>query len=139
MKHLALASLIALTAMPVTAQLTDPPQEVDPPAARDDTTMGQNLMEEGARLLLRGLLGEAEPAIRELQDFAGDVGPAMQLLRDEMGPAFAQVMSQIDDITHYEPPVVLPNGDILMRRSADAPRFVPQQPRDAAPAPEFDL
>ncbi|SEN30840.1 hypothetical protein SAMN04488003_1139 [Loktanella fryxellensis] len=142
MKHLILASLIALTAAPVMAQLSDPPQEVDPSlpdaAPGDEPGIGRNLMEEGARLLLRGLLSEAEPALRELENFAGDVAPAMRLLGQEMGPALAQIMAQIDDIGNYDAPVLLPNGDILMRRSPDAPRFVPQ-PRDAAPAPEFDL
>ena len=111
MKQLVLATAIALAAAPVAAQSTDAPE-------------GRDLIEEGAKLLLRGLLNEAEPAIRELQDLAQNVGPAMQMLREEMGPALAEIMSRIDDIGNYESPEILPNGDIVIRRDPTAPPYV---------------
>ncbi len=110
MKHIALALALSLSALPAAAQ---------------ETEEGFDLMEEGAKLLLRGLMTEMEPALRELEDFADEVGPAMKLLADEMGPALAELMSQIDDIRNYDPPEILPNGDIIIRRRPEAPEFEP--------------
>lgn len=110
MKHLIVATTtaLALSVAPATAQ---------------ETEEGLDLMEEGAKLLLRGLMSEMEPALKELEDFAQDVGPAMQMLADEMGPALAKVLNSIDDISNYDAPEVLPNGDIIIRRRADAPPY----------------
>ncbi len=110
MKQIAFALALTMSALPAHAQEADE---------------GFDLMEEGAKLLLRGLMTEMEPALRELEDFADEVGPAMKLLADEMGPALAELMAQIDDIRNYEPPEVLPNGDIIIRRRPDAPEFEP--------------
>ncbi len=110
MKHIALALALSLSAAPAVAQ---------------ETEEGFDLMEEGAKLLLRGLMTEMEPALKELEDFAEEVGPAMKLLADEMGPALAELMNQIDDIRNYDPPEILPNGDIIIRRRAEAPEFEP--------------
>ena len=52
---------------------------------------GFGLIQEGTRLLLRGLMDEIEPGLRELHD-------------------------RIGDLSTYHPPEVLPNGDILLRR-----------------------
>ncbi|MBS1303138.1 hypothetical protein [Loktanella sp. SALINAS62] len=114
MKHIIIAACLTLSATPVLAQT--------PPV---DDAPGRDLIEEGTKLFLRGLLREADPAIRELQDLANNVGPALQMLREEMGPALAQIMSQIDDIANYQPPEILPNGDIIIRREPDAPAYVP--------------
>ncbi|RYH01824.1 hypothetical protein EU805_11555 [Salipiger sp. IMCC34102] len=110
MKQIVLAASLALAAVPATAQ---------------EEERGRDLMEEGAKLLLRGLLNEASPAIRELQDLAQDVGPAMRMLREEMGPALAEIMANIDDIGNYLPPEILPNGDIVIRRAPTAPPYAP--------------
>ena len=98
--------------------------------SHSETEEGFDLMEEGARLLLRGLMTEMEPTLRELEGFAQEVGPAMQLLAEEMGPAIAEVMSKIDDIRNYDAPEVLPNGDIIIRRRSDAPDYEPADPID---------
>lgn len=91
---------------------------------------GLDLMEEGAKLLLRGLLSEVEPAIDELQDLAEEFGPRMQMFTQEMGPAFAELFEQVDDLSNYEAPEFLPNGDIIMRRREAAPDFTPELPED---------
>ena len=99
-----------------------------PAIAQDDGDMGEgiDLMEEGARLLLRGLLSEMDPALEELKDLADEMGPAMRLFAEEMGPALAELMAQVDDLTHYQAPEFLPNGDIIIRRRPDAPEYVPE-------------
>lgn len=89
-------------------------QEAEEPSVSE----GFNLMEEGAKLLFRGLIAEMEPTFDEM-------GEAMTQLGTEMGPAFAQLLSQIDDMRNYDTPEVLPNGDIIMRRRAEAPIYEP--------------
>lgn len=126
MKKLILASVLALTAVAAVAQMSDPP--VESPEAVEEQRPGRSLMEEGAKLLLRGLLSEAEPAMRDLQEFADQMGPAMKSLTDQMGPALADIMAMIDDIKNYSGPELLPNGDIIIRRAPDAPKFVPSDP-----------
>ncbi len=71
-----------------------------------------SLMEEGARLLMRGLMQEMAPAMDEMERSLGQIGPAMR----ELGPQLQELARLIDDIRNYEAPVVLPNGDILIRR-----------------------
>lgn len=56
-----------------------------------DMGEGLSLMEEGARLLLRGLMAEMEPTLRELEGL-------------------------VEDLNAYHPPEILPNGDIILRR-----------------------
>lgn len=112
--------VLSMSTTPVMAETPKPEEGVD-------------LMEEGARLLLRGLLDEVDPAIEEFRDLAEAFGPRMQLFTEEMGPAFAELFDQIDDIGHYMAPEILPNGDIIMRRSETAPVFEPQG------APDIEL
>ncbi len=35
---------------------------------------------------------------------------------DELGPLLNSLRDKIDDLSEYEPPEVLPNGDIIIRR-----------------------
>lgn len=101
------------------------------PALSQDSG-GSNLIEEGADLLLRGLLEEVAPPLQELAGIGREVLPAFQLLAEQMGPAFAEVIGQVDSITYYEPPVIAPNGDIVLRRRADAPAWVAPEPEETA-------
>ena len=114
-----IASLAALLSGPATAQETE-----------GDMGEGIDLMEEGARLLLRGLLSEMDPALDDLRSFAEEMGPTMRLFAEEMGPAFAELMTQVDDLTNYTAPEFLPNGDIIIRRRPEAPPFAPDVPED---------
>ena len=79
-----------------------------PTNAQEDS--GSSLMEEGAQQFLEGLLKELQPAWEEMQAFM-----------DEMGPAMMQLMEEVRDWSVYEPPEVLENGDIIIRRKPDAP------------------
>lgn len=64
---------------------------------------------------LNELLGRAQP---HLEGLARDVGGLM----DEYAPVFEELSKLMDDIENYQlPPERLPNGDILIRRKADAP------------------
>ena len=88
------------------------------PVGAQDADDGVSLMEEGAKLLLRGLMQEMEPALEDLRNFSEELEPALKKMMDEMGPALIELMAKIDDITAYHPPEILPNGDIIMRRKA---------------------
>lgn len=82
-----------------------------PAAAQDDGDIseGLGLLGEGSRLLLEGLIGEARPHFEE------NVLPFLNRMGELM-----------DDVTSYELPERLPNGDILIRRAPDAPEFDPE-------------
>ncbi|CUH76547.1 hypothetical protein [Tropicibacter naphthalenivorans] len=77
---------------------------------------GLSLMEEGARLFMRGLMDEMEPALKDLEGMARDMGPMLDDFMAEMGPALRDLMDQVEDWSLYHPPEILPNGDIILRR-----------------------
>ncbi len=62
---------------------------------------GAQMLSEGARRLLGGLLGEIEPRLRAL-------GEALRAGREPGWP--------LEDPGAYEAPELLPNGDIIIRR-----------------------
>ncbi len=104
-----------LAASPVAAQ--DQNGEVDE---------GFSLMEEGARMLMRGLMAEMEPAMEDLRGSLDELAPMLQDFAAEIGPAFTEMLSQVDDFSNYSAPEFLPNGDIIIRRKPDAPLWTPE-------------
>lgn len=106
---------------------------------QDPVDEGFSLMQEGARLLFRGLMDEMQPAIDDFTGMAEELAPALQMLADEMGPALIALMGQIDSIRHYEAPEILPNGDIILRRKPDAPPYVPPAAPEGEGAAPIDL
>lgn len=121
MKQIAAITLaLGLTVVPAVAQ--------DESAA--DDADGFSLMEEGARMLMRGLMTEIEPAITDLREGLEDIGPAFAEFTQAVGPALAELLNQVDDFRYYEAPEFLPNGDIIIRRSPDAPEFSPDPVTD---------
>lgn len=81
---------------------------------------GFSLIEEGAKIILRSMIDEMKPALDEAQEGLGEALQAWE-------PAIRDLMARIDDITAYEPPIVLPNGDILIRRKREP--FGPPMPK----------
>ena len=84
------------------------------PAFSQDS--GTTLMERGARLFLEGILREVEPAMKDLKGLGDSLQPAMRDFVLEMGPALGELIEKIEDFSSYHPPVMLPNGDIIMRK-----------------------
>ncbi|MDO8882273.1 MAG: AAA+ family ATPase [Pseudotabrizicola sp.] len=111
-------ALILTMAPPLAAQTL--------PAPQVEEEKGFDLMEEGAKLLFRGLMREMEPALNEM-------GKALS----EMEPALQNLMALIDDIRNYDAPRVLDNGDILIPRRKDVPRPLPPTP--SLPEGEIEL
>ena len=116
MTRIAAAALAALIATaPLARANEEPPGEM---------SEGIDLLEEGARMFMRGLMNEMEPALRELAE--------------GMEPAMRELLSIVDDFDAYHLPERLPNGDIIIRRKRpdDAPGTGPDDP---APAPEGEI
>lgn len=107
MKRTLIPLLICLCAAPVAAQ-DKPPGDVDE---------GVSLMQEGAKLLLKGLMSNMEPTLQEMGRAITDLQPALQDLFVMMG-----------DVTKYHAPEMLENGDIIIRRktAADLPPVAPE-------------
>lgn len=81
-----------------------------PANAQDgDMSEGLNLLEEGTKLLLRGLMSE--------------MGPAMEQMSDDLREA-------LGNLSAYHAPEFLPNGDILIRRKT---------PLQAEPDPDVEI
>lgn len=116
MKQIAVMTIVlGLSVSPVVAQ-DDPVPEVEE---------GFSLMEEGARMLMRGLMTEMKPAIGELRETFEQMGPAFAEFAQSVGPAFADLLNQVDDLRNYGAPEFMPNGDIIIRRKPDAPFWQP--------------
>ena len=98
MKTSLFASVLCLLAVPLAAQ------EVLP-APSAEVEEGFSLMQEGAKLLFKGLMSGMEPAMQ-------DMGRALT----EMEPAFRDLMVMMGDIASYHAPEMQDNGDILIRR-----------------------
>ena len=112
MKPLALILCLSLAA-PAFAGDEAPAAPPDQRAEQGDMSRGLGLMQEGTRLMLRGLLSQAGPKMRDM----------MTALTGLMG-----------DLNAYEPPQVLPNGDILIRRKIP---LVPIPPGDKGNATDL--
>lgn len=104
-RFLCSAVLSAIVAMPVAAQDTE----------ADD---GASLIERGAQMFLEGLMKEIEPALDDFQGLSEELQPKLRGFVDQMGPALADLLAQIEDFSAYHPPEILPNGDIILRRKS---------------------
>ena len=105
MKHAVLMLTLMLIALPARAQ-----EAPALPPADGNVAEGVDLLQRGMRSILDGLFTEMQPAIE-------DVSRALT----EMRPMAEKLLGMIDDIGNYEAPVVLENGDILIRRKPAAP------------------
>ncbi|MDP4032220.1 MAG: AAA+ family ATPase [Pseudorhodobacter sp.] len=112
MKQFLAPIILCLSLTPVWGQDAAPKA---PNAPSEDLHEGFDLMQEGTRLLLRGMLSQMEPAL-------DDMGKALI----EMQPAIRNLLLMIGDIRNYHAPVMLPNGDIIIRRRTPAELAVPE-------------
>jgi hypothetical protein len=82
-------------------------------AQEQDDQMGDglDLLGEGTRMILEGLMDEMRPMLEEVRPF----------FEEEVLPMLDRLGEIVDDLSYYELPERLPNGDILIRRSPDAP------------------
>ncbi|WP_333817815.1 AAA+ family ATPase [Tabrizicola sp.] len=99
------------------------------PKAKDE---GFSLMEEGMKLVMRGMMNEMQPALDEMGKALSEMEPHLK----ELGPKLQQLITLIDDIKNYDAPVMLPNGDILIRRNAP---LVPRPETLPQPGPNGEI
>lgn len=85
-----------------------------PEQPADETEDGLGLIERGFGMLFRNLMSEAAP---QFDMMTRDLSGAL----DQLAPALQDLAVLVDDIQHYHPPERLANGDVLIRRRADAP------------------
>ena len=120
-----------LIALPLMAALAAPA------AAQEEGDEAPSLMERGVEMFMEGLRQEMGPALEDLQGMAKEVGPALGEFLGEMGPALAEVLGEIDDLSNYQMPEMLPNGDIIIRRKTPLdPETDPAPNPDAESEPE---
>lgn len=118
MRH-AVALALCLAAAPAFAE--------EPPVTPKADGEGFSLMEEGMKLVMRGMMQEMQPTLDEMGKALEEAGPALEGLGAELGPKLRQLIAMVDDIKNYDAPVMLENGDILIRRNAPLPpKMAPQ-------------
>ena len=83
---------------------------------------------------------DREALTERLEELPGQVEEALRGLIESIRPTIDQtlgyfdVLERIDSPEYYEKPVILPNGDILIRRDPDAPEWTPEEdPPEAQP------
>lgn len=106
---------LSLLCSPCGAQPVDP---AAPPEPGAEAEQGLSLMERGAAILLRSMIDQMRPELDRM-------GDEMALALRDMQPALQELARMIGDIRNYEPPEVLPNGDIIIRRKRPAPPPLP--------------
>ncbi len=112
--------------------LTAPAFAEDAPAVPPAEDDGFSLMEEGMKLVMRGMMTEMQPALDEMGKALDEMEPHLK----DLGPKLQQLIAMIDDIKNYDAPVMLPNGDILIRRNAPV---TPKMAPEPGPNGEIDL
>ncbi len=116
-------ALVASLAAPVHAEDSEAPSD------------GTSLIEDGARMFFEGLLQEARPAMRDMRELAERLGPQLRSFAEEMGPALADILKDVEDLSVYDAPEKLPNGDIIIRRKEPLDP-VPRLKKPDLPAPD---
>lgn len=110
-----LFALALLAPLGVAAQGYQPPPAQDgPPAGQESEDGFGSMLERGAESLLRDLFRDVEP---HMDAIGRELGGRMQAL----APLLEDAGNLMDDLRHYQRPERLENGDILIRRKADAP------------------
>lgn len=101
--------------VPVPVPVPQVVPQTDPEAAPDARIdEGTDLVEQGMKLLLRGILDEMGTSVDEMQQGLSEAAK-------EIGPALRGLLALIDDVQNYEAPERLPNGDVILRRKPGAP------------------
>jgi hypothetical protein len=120
-------ALLVLSLAVAPAQAQDDTPSQTPTEEGSSADEGLSLMERGARMFLEGMRREMAPALQDLGEALTTMGPAMQNFLREMGPAMAALLNRVGDLSAYQAPELLPNGDIIIRRKPEAGPLPPPQ------------
>ncbi|MCZ0961112.1 hypothetical protein [Paracoccus benzoatiresistens] len=85
-----------------------------PALAQSQTEEGLGLVERGLGIIAENLWNELGPDLNRLGQ---DMGGALA----DLAPMLDDLAVLVDDLGNYEAPERLENGDVLIRRKADAP------------------
>jgi hypothetical protein len=99
-----------------------------PVVAQTETQEGLGLIERGLGIIGENLWTEFGPQLDQL-------GQGMGNALTDLGPVLQDLAVLVDDLGNYQAPERLENGDILIRRKADAP---PPPPLPDAPSADGD-
>ena len=143
MKLIAAAALTLALGAPLLAQQWQMPPADDAPGnttpqAEDPFTLPER-NSDGLEGDLESIMGDV---FQRLQPHLEGLANELASTADEFRPALSELGGVMDDIANYERPERLPNGDILIRRRADAPPPPPLEelqrllPQAQQPAPE---
>jgi len=80
-----------------------------------------------------GWFKEEIATVDDLRGLPEEMEPALRNFLQEMGPAFAEILGEIKDLSAYHPPEVLPNGDIILRKKT------PEEIAEEPPADEIEI
>ena len=70
-----------------------------------------------------------------LEQFSEDSQAFLQDWMTQLKPMLESLREKVDDLSNYEAPEVLPNGDIIIRRKPDAPdQPAPETEPDETPS-----
>lgn len=102
----------------------------------EDSQDGIGMIERGLGIIGENLRREFGP---DLERLAGEMGGVLS----DMAPMLRDLAVLVDDLSNYEAPERLANGDVLIRRKPDAPPPPPlgdrpKRDNDPAPAPPID-
>lgn len=97
---------------PLSAQEWQMPPAEEPPATAPDEPLSD--FEQGIESMMNEMFQRFQPHLEGL-------GNELAETVTEFGPAFEELAGLMDDIGNYQRPERLPNGDIIIRRRADAP------------------
>lgn len=122
-----LAVLAVSTALilPALAQEWQMPRDSDPPPG-NSRGVEEPLGDLGDELG-NEIDGAMNDLFSRLQPHLNALGDELANSMDEFAPALGEISGMIDDIRNYERPERLENGDILIRRRADAPPPPPME------------
>ena len=71
-----------------------------------------------------------------MERFSQESQAFMQEWMTQLSPMLESLRDKIDDLSNYEPPEVLPNGDIIIRRKPDVS---PLTPPETPPEDQIEL
>ncbi len=70
--------------------------------------------------------GEWPELRRFLEQFAEESQDFLEGWADDIAPLLEGLRGKVDDLSRFEPPEILPNGDIIIRRKPDLPPDTPE-------------
>jgi hypothetical protein len=73
-----------------------------------------------------------------IEDLPRELGEALGRLIEELGPQLEALKRELRELDRYEPPELLPNGDIIIRRKRPENEAPKTRPGEAEP-PGLDL